>query len=107
MAFELPIPPGGLFPTSHSPAEATSLEGLMWNKGNHPSFKTPDDSDGKPPGLALLNGYHEKGYVKRYSRRQDAETVHGELILAPLGTLTKTKADGKKKHRVLQDLRGR
>ena len=105
MAFEQPIEPGGLFLLCHSPAEATTLEGLLWTRGNHPSFSVPEEGGVQPPGLALLQGYYEKGYARRYTSRAVAEEAHGELVLAPMGTLTKTKSDGSKKHRVLQYLK--
>ena len=104
MGFSQPIPPGGLFPLHSSPAEAASLEGLLWKSGNHPSFSVEHEGEAKPPGLNILKGYYDKGYAARYTEERSAIEQHGELLYAPLGTLTKLKA-GKLKHRILQDLR--
>ena len=100
-----PITPGGLFPVCESPAEALTLEGLLWQKGNHPSFGIKDVDDGEPPGLALLREYYRKGFASRYTSLVEARAEHGDLVISPLGTITKTKADGSLKHRIIQDLR--
>jgi len=80
------------------------LEGLLWKSGNHPSFSVEHEGEAKPPGLNILKGYYDKGYAARYTEERSAIEQHGELLYAPLGTLTKLKA-GKLKHRILQDLR--
>ena len=86
-----PITPGKLFPFCPSPAEADALDGNLWTKGNHPSFGLTYNEDTEPPGLAVLAGYHEKGYAARYSTLFEAERQHGKLLLSPLGNLTKQK----------------
>ena len=99
------ITPGKLFPAFASPAEADTLEANCWAKGNHPSFGLTHNGEDEPPGLDVLRGYHEKGYATRYTTLAAAERKHGELVISPLGNLTKEKADGTLKHRIIQDLR--
>ena len=74
-----PIAPGELFPICPSPAEADSLDGNHWAKGNHPSFGLTHGDDSTPPGLGVLSGYHDKGYAARYSSLFEAERVHGKI----------------------------
>ena len=100
-----PTSPGQRFPLCPSPAEADSLDGNLWTKGNHPSFGLTHGGDTQPPGLEVLRGYHEKGFAARYSSLFEAEKRHGKLLVSPLGNLTKEKPDGSLKHRIIQDLR--
>ena len=100
-----PITPGNLFPICPSPAEADALDGTLWTKGNHPSFGTPYGEDNAVPGLEVLDGYYTKGYAARYSSMFEAEKIHGDILISPLGNLTKNKPDGSLKHRIIQDLR--
>ena len=104
MGIEEAILPGGLFPLCSSPVEASTLEGLLWQKGNQPSFMVASSEGGKPPGLALLKEYFGKGYASRYTSVEAARAKHGELIISPLGTITKVKPDGSVKDRIIQDL---
>lgn len=53
----------------------------------------------------MLAGYFDKGYASRYTSIEEAEKVHGELLISPLGNIAKTKPDGSIKHRIIQDLR--
>ena len=53
----------------------------------------------------MLQGYFNKGFTSRYTSRKEAESIHGKLMLAPLGTISKEKSDGSMKHRIIQDLR--
>ena len=99
------ITPGGLFPLCHSPAEASSLEGLMWGKGNHPSFNVVREEGQPSPGVKILRDYFKSGYAHRYTSVEAATAIHGELVLSPLGTLSKPKPDGTIKDRIIQDLR--
>jgi hypothetical protein len=105
MGFVHPITPGGLFPLHDSPAEASTLEGLLWEKGNQPSFQIQHGGGPTPPGLNILREYYAKGYAARYTTETAAIKEHGDLVYAPLGTLTKEKAGGTLKHRIIQDLR--
>ena len=105
MGIEEVIEPGGLFPICASPAEALSLEGLLWDRGNHPSFKATRGDEAQPPGLALLREYHDKKYASRYTSWEAAKAAHGELVISPLGTISKEKEDGTIKDRIIQDLR--
>ena len=86
------IRPGGLFPYCPSPAEADSLDGLVWSKGNHPSFGLKYEGDDEPPGLKVLAGYYGKGYASRYSSIFEAERKHGSILISPLGNLSNPMA---------------
>ena len=94
IGIDVPITPGGLLPLSRSHAEAETLDGLLWNKGNHPSFSVVNDGDDLPPGPRILREYHSKGFVSRYASRKEAEAVHGQVVVSPLGNIAKLKPDG-------------
>ena len=93
MGFTETITPGGLFPLGSSPAEADTLDGLLWEGGNHGSFEEVYEGSSVPPGIGTLHGYFEKGYASRYPSRAAAIAVHGDIVVSPLGNVAKLKAD--------------
>ena len=107
MGLAVEIQAGGLFPAV-SPSPNISMDELetleRWER-NHPSFLHEFEGD-RPPGLGLVEGYLNAGFGRLYKDAESAsqdlrQTIHP----APLGNITKTKADGTHKHRVIQDLR--
>ena len=101
MGITAKITPGNLFPLCHSPAEADSLDQNFWAKRNHPSFGLTYGDDANPPGPKVLADYFDKGYASIYTSIKEAEKVHGELLISPLGNIVKTKPDGSIKHRII------
>ena len=107
MGIAADIEPGGLFPlVDDSPVLTVEQLDLQERVArNHPSFSVSFDG-GRPPGEELVEGYVEKGFGKLYASVKDASAAIGkEIHPAPMGTISKTKADGTWKHRVIQDLR--
>jgi hypothetical protein len=94
MGFTETITPGGLFPLCASPAEADTLDGMLWEGGNHGSFEEVYGNDKLPPGIETLRGYYKKGFASRYTSRTEAASAHGELVVSPLGNVAKLKDDG-------------
>ena len=101
------IEPGGLFPPVE-PEEVLALEDLEQLekvRGNHPSFMEAF-GEAAPPGVGIIQGYIDSGFGELYVDQSAAEAaLGGPVFPAPLGNVTKLKADGQVKHRIIQDLR--
>ena len=64
------------------------------------------DDDPEPPSLNIIRSYLSKGFGERLESREAAELRSGQkCFLAPLGTMTATKRSGKRKHRIIHDLK--
>ena len=64
------------------------------------------DDDSEPPSLNIIRSYLSKEFGERLESREAAELGLGQkCFLAPLGTVTTTKRSGKRKHRIIQDLK--
>ena len=101
------IAPGMLFPQVDAEAAITveQLNLLDRVARNHPSFGIPYEGE-RPPGEELVEGYVQKGFGKLYATADEASAKYGQDVHpAPMGTVSKLKADGSYKHRVIQDLR--
>ena len=82
------------------------LEPLTDSDVNHGSFSTVHGDDQEAAGLALVRRAVDAGFGELYADRATAEqTLGGQVYPAPMGTVTKTRADGSLKHRLIQDLR--
>ena len=74
-------------------------------KRNHPSFAARE-ADGSQPARAELQGLVEQGFGRLYRTQAEAEqALGGSCHPAPLGDVVKVGADGRVKHRLIQDLR--
>ena len=104
MGIRVPIVAGGLFPLKPVDAEI-SPEQIFEEAflGNHPSFAAAGDA---APGFGVIQGHLDAGFGELFRDRAAAERHFGERVApAPLGCISKPKADGSMKHRVIMDLK--
>ena len=101
-----PILPSGLLPVVKEEASMTpeALEDTVRLESNHKSF---DELEGEGrPAHRLLADLVDQGFAFLLRDRADAERWLGALVVvSPLGDVTKPKADGSTKHRLIMDLR--
>ena len=83
IGIDVPITPGGLFPLSRSHAEAETLDGLLWNKGNHPSFSVVNDGDDLPQGQGFVANIISKVSCRDMPRERKQRQFMGKS-LSPL-----------------------
>ena len=99
---------GGHLPTTSTAAaaEPDDLAALAGPDLNHPSFRMAFPGDLEAAGLALLRQSVAQGFAEVFVDRAAASAaLGGEVLPAPLGCVSKPKADGSWKHRLIQDLR--
>ena len=108
MGLARPIAVGGHFPLLTDPPASTTdqLTPLTDHDVNHPSFMVVHGSDTEAAGVALVRAAVEAGFGELFVDRASASRALGGTVFpAPLGTVTKSRADGTLKHRLIQDLR--
>lgn len=108
MGLAVPIDIGGHFPlqTGVPPKTLQELEPMVDSDINHGSFGKRHGDEPEAAGLALVRKALNDGFGELYETRAAAEhSLGGRVFPAPLGTVTKTKADGSLKHRLIQDLK--
>ena len=72
---------------------------------NHPSFALRDP-DGTQPARGELQALLDKGFGRLYGSQAEAErALGGPCYPAPLGDVVKDGPGGKRKHRLIQDLK--
>ena len=82
----------------------TSLENLSQFTDNHGSFKR--EFDGAQPAFELLQDLVDQGFATLHVDRDAARGhIGAEVVVSPLGDVTKPKPDGSLKHRLIQDFR--
>ena len=98
---------GGHFPQQSAAADdRADLVPMESEDINHGSFRVRWGSDVEAAGLTLVKKAVNAGHGELFSSRASAaEALGGCVYPAPLGTVTKEKADGTRKHRLIQDLR--
>ena len=73
---------------------------------NHGSFRATFDDDPEAAGLTLVRQAVSAGFAEVFEdRAAAASALGGQVLPAPLGTVSKARADGSWKHRLIQDLR--
>ena len=108
MGLEMAIRPGGHFPALSGETDLTTdaLEPLDGTDVNHESFRGHYAGEPEAAGLALVRQAVEAGFGELFTDSVAAETaLEGTIYPAPLGTVTKERADGTLKHRLIQDLK--
>ena len=98
------IHPGGHFPVMTEPAEIPPelLEPIHRPDVNHASLHAQFEGDAEAAGWALVRKAVEEGYGELFDDSVAAETALGGTIFpAPLGTVSKQRADGSWKHRLI------
>ena len=107
MGITTPIEPGGLFPGCLTEA-SVSIDDIAEAdtcSSNHASFF---DSHGEyqPPGISALEEYLDAGFGELFRDRQHAEVHLGcRMYPSPLGNISKTRPDGSRKDRIIQDMK--
>ena len=107
MGLDRPIEPGGLFPPTVTSRgmSVESLDKIPPKTENHASFDELLD-ESVPPAWTLLTEQVEKGHALLFESAEAAENaLGGKVHPAPLGNVTKLNPDGKRKNRLIQDLR--
>ena len=101
------IPTGGWFPQQEGGADMT-LDDLVAQEnysGNHGSFSELHGED-TAPGVQLVQEHLNKGFGLLFKDQQEAETFLGKKCHpAPLGNISKPKAGGGTKHRLIQNMK--
>ena len=108
MGLHAPIVPGGHFPQTAPDADVRidSVDPMTGDDLNHGSFRAEFGDDPESAGLALVRHAVAAGFGEVFADRQSAATALGGPVLpAPLGTVSKERATGGWKHRLIQDLR--
>ena len=97
---------GGIFPETAGSATLHADDVFAQAfRGNHPSFRDVD-LHGSAAGMDTIRAHLDQGFGWLFRDRADAERFLGSRIApAPLGCITKLRADGTPKHRVIMDLR--
>jgi len=97
---------GGIFPAAPSDRSVAPDTVLEWPaQPNHASFRDPQ-GEAVPPGHSVVQGHVSAGFALLFADKAAAERHLGSRIAsAPLGCVSKAKADGTWKHRVIQDLK--
>ena len=107
MGLDKSIELGGLFPqavTSRGMSVDT-LDKIPPKTENHASFNELL-GEKAPPAWTLLTEQVEKGHALLFESAEAAEkALGGKVHPAPLGNVTKLNPDGKRKNRLIQDLR--
>ena len=101
-----PIKPGGLLPliVERAALTADELYDQVVFSDNHKSFK--EIVDGGQPAMEELTELVDAGFARLCKDLDDAEAWLGKRpVVSPLGNVTKEKADGSIKNRLIQDFR--
>ena len=82
------------------------IDAMISDDLNHTSFRTVFGEDSESPGLSLVRQAVAAGFAEVFvDRSAAASALGGQVLPAPLGTVSKEKADGSWKSRLIQDLR--
>ena len=106
VGIKCPIRPSGLLPLVSEQASTTTeklQDRAQWSM-NHPSFDACDG--GEQPAHALLSDLIDQGFALVFADAAAAESWLGTPpVPSPLGDVTRIKADGPIKHRLIMDLK--